>query len=226
MDRKVLEANAEAAAQKCKAERIALTSKLKAVLDGVIANASICSFTKVRSINDSCAEIEVERPGRSYGHTFSLYFHSNFDKSPRKVELNVGTFGSFSCDDQPEANFYIAAGAFAASLRDIQEKFNAIDFTAYEQAQHKSWKAHDELQRFDASLKKAEEDKIKQAIDSRLVPGAKIKMGVYWDKTDKVDEVIKITPKRIYFKRFYNYMSRDEAMQAFTRQRDPWTFMV
>lgn len=226
MDRKVLEANVEAAAQECKAERIALTSKLKAVLDDMIANAGISSFTKVRYVHNDNAEIEVERPGRDYGHTFSLYFHSNFDGSPRKAELNIGTFGSFSCDDQPEANFYIAAGAFAASLKDIQEKFNAVDFAPYEQAQHKSWKAHDELQSFDNALRKAEEDKIKHAIESRLVPGAKIKMGVYWDKTDKVDEVIKTTPKRIYFKRFYNYMSRDKAMQAFIRHRDPWTFVA
>lgn len=226
MDRKVLEANAEAAAQECKAERIVLESKLKAVLDDVIANVGISSFTKVSSINDSCAVIEVERPGRNYGHTFSLYFHQTFDGSPRKIELNVGTFGSFSCDDQPEANFYIAAGAFAASLRDIQEKFNAIDFTTYEQAHHKSWKAHDELQSFDNALRKAEEDKIKQAIESRLVPGAKIKMGVNWDKTDRIDEVIKTTHKRIYFKWCFDYKTREEVIQAFIRQRDPWTFVV
>lgn len=224
MNREELVKNAEAAQKKCAAEYEALTKKMKDVLDTMIKSAGLDTFTTVRHITDSCAEIEIERSGKDWGHTFSLYYHQPWGDKKRKVELNVGTFGSFTADDQPEVNFYVAAGTFASALKEIQDCFEDIDFETYYNARNASYLADDEVKKFDAEIKRAADEKLKTEIAAKLVPGAKIKIGVDWYGKDKIDEIVKVTPKRVYFSHYANCLSKDEVIYNFMRGSKAWTF--
>lgn len=223
MEREELVKNVEAAREKSKVEYLALTEKIKSVLDGVVQTAGLDGLAKVRRVTDSCAEIEVERPGKSWGHDFDIYFHDHHDGTSRKVEMNVGTFGSFSASDKPEVNFYIVAGKFAFWLDEIQSRIDTIDFKSYDDAWRASCEADRELREFDNDFKKAEEDKRKREIEMKLVPGAKIKVGTGF-YGDKIDEISKVTSKRIYFCHYANFISKDEVIGNFIRERKPWTF--
>ena len=216
--------SAEAAKQKCSTEYQALTQKIKDVLGLFIKNAGLSAFTKVRHVNDSCMEIEIERPGKDWGHTFSLYYHTTWGNEKRKLELNVGTFGSFSSEDTPEINFYIAAGKFASCLGEIQSCFENIDFEKYYAARDASYRAGDELRRFDDEAKKLEDTKRQAEIELKLVPGAKIKIGVDWYGKDKIDEIVKVTPKRVYFSHYAKCLSKDEVIRNFMRSSKAWIF--
>ena len=224
MNREELVKNAEAAKKKCAAEYEALTKKMKDVLDTMIKSAGLDTFTKIRHITDSCAEIEIDRPGKDWGHTFSLYYHQPWGDEKRKVELNGGTFGSFTADDQPEVNFYVAAGTFASALKEIQDCFEDIDFETYYDARNASYRADDEVKKFDAEVKRAADEKLKIEIATKLVPGAKIKVGLDWYGKDKIDEIMKVTPKRIYFKHYANCIGKDEVISNFMRSSKAWTF--
>lgn len=224
MTREELAKNAEAAKQKCTAEYKALAEKIKDVLGLFIKNAGLSAFTKVRHVSDSCMEIETERPGKDWGHTFSLYYHPTWGNEKRKLELNVGTFGSFSSADKPEINYYIAAGKFASCLEEIQSCFENIDFEKYYAARDASYRANDELRRFDDEAKKLEDTKRQAEIELKLVPGAKIKIGVDWYGKDKIDEIVKVTPKRVYFSHYANCLSKDEVIYNFMRSSKAWTF--
>ena len=224
MTREELAKNAEAAKQKCAAECQALTQKIKDVLSLFIKNAGLSAFTKVRHVSDSCMEIETERPGKDWGHTFSLFYHTPWSNEKRKLELNVGTFGSFSSEDTPEINFYVAAGKFASCLGEIQSCFENIDFKKYNAARDASYRAGDELRRFDDEAKKLEDMKRQAEIALKLVPGAKIKIGVDWYGKDKIDEIVKVTPKRVYFSHYVNCLSKDEVIYNFMRSSKAWTF--
>ena len=224
MEREELVKNVEAAREKSKAEYQALTEKIKSVLDGVIQTAGLDNIAKVRRVTDSCAEIEVERPGKSYGHDFDIYFHDRYDDSNRKVEMNVGTFGSFSASDKPEVDFYIVAGKFASCLEEIQSCIDNIDFKPYGDAWRASYEADRELREFDYGIKKVEEDKRKKDIELKLIPGAKIKIGTDFYGKDKIDEILKVTPKRVYFCHYANCLNKDEVIGNFIRERKPWTF--
>lgn len=224
MNREELVKAAEDAKQKCAAEYQILTKKIKDVLDLFIKNAGLSAFTKVRRIDDSCMEIEIERPEKDWGHTFSLYYHKPWRSEKRKLELNVGTFGSFSSEDTPEINFYIAAGKFASCLGEIQSCFENIDFEKYYAACDASYKADDELRRFDDEVEKLEDMKRRAEIELKLVPGAKIKIGTSYYSEDRIDEIMKVTSKRIYFKHYANCISKDEVINNFMKKSNPWTF--
>lgn len=224
MNREELAKTAEAAKQTCATEYQALTQKIKDVLGLFIKNAGLDAFTKVRHISDECVQIETERPGKDWGHTFSLYYHKPWSNEKRKLELNVGTFGSFSSEDKPEINFYIAAGKFASCLGEIQSCLEDIDFEKYYAARTASYRANDELRRFDDEVKNLEYMKRRTEIEMKLVPGAKIKIGVDWYGKDKIDEILKVTPKRIYFCHYTNCINKDEVINNFIRERNAWSF--
>ena len=224
MNREELAEAAKDAKQKCAAEYQALTEKIKDVLDLFIKNAGLSAFTKVRHVNDESIQIEIERPGKDWGHEFSLYYNMPWGNEKRKLELNVGTFGSFSSADKPEINYYIAAGKFASCLGEIQSCFENIDFEKYYAAHNASYRANDKLRRFDDEAKKLEDMKRQAEIAQKLVPGAKIKIGADWYGKDKIDEIVKVTPKRIYFKHYANCFSKDEVISNFMRSSKAWTF--
>lgn len=225
MKREELVKNAKAAHEKSKVEYQALTEKIKSVLDGVIQTTGLDGIAKVRRVTDSCAEIEVERPGKSWGHDFNIYFHDRYDGTNyRKVEMNVGTFGSFSASDKPEVNFYVAAGKFAFWLDEIQHRIDSIDFKPYVDACHASYNAADALRRFDNEAKKLEDMKRQSEIEMKLIPGAKIKIGIDWCGKDKIDEIVKVTPKRVYFSNYVNCLSKGEVIRNFMRSSKAWTF--
>lgn len=224
MNREELVDAAKAAKQKCTAEYQDLTKKIKDVLELFIKNAGLSIFTKVRHVSDECMEIEIERPGKDWGHTFSLYYHKPWSNEKRKLELNVGTFGSFSSENKPEINYYIAAGKFASCLEEIQSCLEDIDFEKYHEARSASYKANDALRSFDDEVKKLENAKHQAEIEMKLVPGAKIKIGVDWYGKDKIDEIVKVTPKRIYFSHYANCIDKDKVISNFMRSSKAWTF--
>lgn len=226
MDRKTLEENvAKARVIQHEAYKI-LTSKIKDVLENVIHSAGLDGIAKVRRVTDACAEIEVERPGYQWGHDFTLYFHETYDGTPRKVEMNVGTFGSFSAADTPEVNFYVVAGKFASCLEEIQDCFNNIDFKEYNDAWHTSCEADNALREFDNNIKKLEDDKRRAEIESKLIEGASIKIGFdNWRKVDIVDTITKVARKNIYF-HLAKPMSKVDVINNFFKHNSPWAFIA
>ena len=228
MNRKELVEAEKATGQKDAAEYKNLTEKIKSMLEMVVHSAGLDGIAKVRCVTDSCAEIEVERPGKSWGHDFSIYFHDRYDGTNycRKVKMNVGTFGSFSASDKPEVNFYIVAGKFASCLEEIQHCIDDIDFKTYKDAHCAFYEANRELREFDDGIARAEEEQRKKDIEAKLIPGAKIKIDVDWHGKDKIDEILKVTPKRVYFCHYANCINKDEVIRNFICERKPWSFVA
>ena len=103
-------------------------------------------------------------------------------------------------------------------------KWEDIDFETYYDARNASYRADDELRAFDNEAKKLEDTKRQVEIELKLIPGAKIKIGVDWYGKDKIDEIVKITPKRVYFRHYANCLSKDEVIYNFMHSSKAWTF--
>ena len=204
MDRKTLVAAVNALETPYHNEAEKLYATIKMTLDDVLIEVGINKIAKVNYSYGDSAEIEVERPGKSYGHTITIYFFEhywdNMVSNKRKVELNVGTFGSFDATMQAEVNFYIVAGALAKNLSNLQEKFNAIDFVPYVVARRAYNKAKRELENYDNEVKAAEKQKKENEIAAKFVVGAKLRVGKNYDGKPIYDNIEKVTNKRIYLK--------------------------
>ena len=102
MDRTTLEAAVNALAVPYHKAAEELYATIKAKLNETLVEAGIDKIAKLKYNYGDSAEIEVERPGKSYGHTMTLYFHERWgeEDAKRKVELNVGTFGSISAEEE------------------------------------------------------------------------------------------------------------------------------
>ena len=215
MDRETLAAAVEALAVPYRNESDKLWSTINATLDSFLAEAGVSKIAKLRYRDGYSAEVEVEIPGKTYGHTMSIHFHENYwddedTKKTRKVELNVGTFGSFSAEDKPEVNFYIVAGAIAQNLSKLQEKLDAVDFTPYKEA----WRAYNhakyELERLDHEVRDAEHAKLLKDIEAKLVPGAKLRVGYNWKKEPIYDTIAHVTSKNIVLEKDYGRRTKKE----------------
>ena len=230
-----------AARRKYTAEYKVLTKKIKLVLDSVIRSTQLGDFTKVGQVTDTCAEISVDRPGKPYGHTFDINYHEYGHTSSAWLQLNkptitmnVGTFGSFSAGDKSEVNFYVAAGKFASHLGKIQSGIARIDFKPFKDARHVLFDAEDALREFDNAAERAEIEKRNKKIEAKLVPGAKIVIGVDYITTsggqiieveNRIIEVEKTTPKRVYFNRYVHCLKKEDVFNNFTRSPHPWKFV-
>ena len=80
------------------------------------------------------------------------------------------------------------------------------------------------MKRFDDEAEKLEDMKRQSEIEMKLIPGAKIKIGVDWYGKDKIDEIVKVTPKRVYFSHYANCLNKDEVIRNFMRSSKAWTF--
>ena len=212
MERTTLEAACETLGNKCAIETTKLVNKLTHILDNVIVSANLYKVASVKMTCPDCASIDIARPGKSYGHDFNIYFRQDRETRKIVVQLNAGTFGSFNCNDTPEINYYIAIGAFAAALPEIQKKVDALDYAPYTKARREALDASNELRKFDESIKQAEHDKKVAKIDSKLVAGAKLRIGYGWKNEPIYDEIVKVTDKCVYRKN--NFGSREKKEQV------------
>ena len=159
MDRKTLAAAVDALAIPFTAEADKLWATIKEKLQETLVEAGVDKIAKLIYHEGCSAEIEVEIPGKTYGHSMNLYFFDNWNDEislKREVKLNVGTFGSFGASMKPEVNFYIVAGAIAKNLSNLQEKFAAIDFESYRIARNNYSRAKNELEKYDRDQKMTE----------------------------------------------------------------------
>lgn len=210
MDRTTLEAAVNALAVPYHKAAEELYATIKAKLNETLVEAGIDKITKLRYDYGDSAEIEVWRPGKTYGHTMTLYFHERLgeEDAKRKVELNVGTFGSFSAKDEPEVNFYIVAGALAKSLSKLQEKFDAIDFKPYNDARRNYYRAKYELEKFDNDQQMEERLKREHEVEAKLVVGAKLRIGKTWKNEPIFDVIERVTNKLIFLKNDYGRQTK------------------
>ena len=216
MDRETLVANLENASIPCRKEHDKLIANMTKILNDILVSNNLTNVAKISRVNDSSAEVEVFRPNNKWGHTFSIYFHDRFNgdgsKTPRKVELNIGTFGSFGAEDAPEMNFYIVAGIFATNLPMLQKKVDEVGFGSYEEARRKMYSAKWELEKLDNEIRNAERARRETEIETKLIAGARIYVGKDWHGEPKYDVVDKVTPKFIYMHDDYGRRTNKEVI--------------
>ena len=215
MDRETLVAAVEALAVPYHTAADELYATIKEKLNETLVEAGVDKIAKLKYSHGDSADIEIEIPGKDYGHRMTLYFMESYWWSNetdygkvRKVSLNVGTFGSFDSTMQPEMNFYIVAGALAKELPNLQKKFNAIDFEPYKTARRAYYKAQDELQQFDRALKEEEYSKKIREIETKLVAGSKLRVGKTYKDEPIYDEIVKSTNKLIWLKNEYGKQTK------------------
>ena len=228
MDRKTLAAAVEALATPYYAEADKLWATIKEKLQETLVEAGVDKIAKINYKNGDSAEIEVEIPGKTYGHTMNLYFFDDWHETSdnkRKVELNVGTFGSFSAAMEPEVNFYIVAGAIAKNLSKLQEKFDAIDFESYKIARKNYNRTKNELEKYDHDQKMAERLQCEHDIEVKLVPGTKLRVGTTWKNEPIYDVIERSTSKLIFLKNDYGRQTKKtEAINMILKNH--WEFVA
>ena len=211
MDRNTLAAAVDARATSYYAEADKLWATIKEKLQETLVEAGVDKIAKLNYHEGCSAEIEVEIPGKMYGHSMNLYFFDSWhdEISPkREVKLNVGTFGSFSASMKPEVNFYIVAGAIAKNLSKLQEKFAAIDFESYRIARNNYSRAKNELEKYDRDQKMAERLQHEHDIEAKLVPGTKLRVGTTWKNEPIYDVIERATSKLIFLKNDYGRQTK------------------
>ena len=228
MDRKTLAAAVDALAIPFTAEADKLWATIKEKLQETLAEAGVDKIAKLNYHEGYSAEIEVEIPGKTYGHSMNLYFFDSWhdEISPkREVKLNVGTFGSFSAGMEPEVNFYIVAGAIAKNLSKLQEKFDAIDFESYRIARQNYNRARNELEKHDRDQKMAERLQLEHDIEAKLVSGAKLRVGTTWKNEPIYDVIERATSKLIFLKSNYGRQTKkNDAVNMILNNK--WKFAV
>ena len=228
MDRNTLAAAVDAHATSYYAEADKLWSTIKEKLQETLVEAGVDKIAKLNYHEGCSAEIEVEIPGKTYGHSMNLYFFDNWhdEISPkREVKLNVGTFGSFSAGMKPEVNFYIVAGAIAKNLSKLQEKFDAIDFESYRIARNNYSRAKNELEKYDRDQKMAERLQREHDIEAKLVSGTKLRVGTTWKNEPIYDVIERATSKLIFLKNNYGRQTKkNEAISMILNNK--WEFVA
>ena len=228
MDRNTLAAAVDARATSYHAEADKLWATIKEKLQETLVEAGVDKIAKLNYHEGCSAEIEVEIPGKTYGHSMNLYFFDSWhdEISPkREVKLNVGTFGSFSASMKPEVNFYIVAGAIAKNLSKLQEKFDAIDFEPYRIARNNYSKAKNELEKYDRDQKMAERLQSEHDIEAKLVPGTKLRVGTTWKNEPIYDVIERSTSKLIFLKNDYGRQTKKtEAINMILKNH--WEFVA
>lgn len=228
MDRNTLAAAVDALATSYYAEADKLWATIKEKLQETLVEAGVDKIAKLNYHEGCSAEIEVEIPGKMYGHSMNLYFFDSWhdEISPkREVKLNVGTFGSFSASMKPEVNFYIVAGAIAKNLSKLQEKFDAIDFESYRIARNNYSKAKNELEKYDRDQKMAERLQSEHDIEAKLVPGTKLRVGTTWKNEPIYDVIERSTSKLIFLKNDYGRQTKKtEAINMILNNH--WEFVA
>lgn len=162
-----------------------------------MVEAKIDGIATLKMHSNAHAEVSIGCDDKNYGHSIDIYFYK------RKVELNTCCFGSISANDQSKINYLIAAGALAANIKSLQEKFDAIDEDAYNKTYYAYSKAQWELERFDYEAMDAELKRKANEIEAKLVVGAKLRVGTDYYGKEKVDEIVRVTNKLIFLKDDY-----------------------
>ena len=228
MDRKTLAAAVDALAIPFTAEADKLWATVKEKLQETLVEAGVDKIAKLNYHEGFSAEIEVEIPGKTYGHTMDLYFFDSWHDEislKREVKLNVGTFGSFGAGMKPEVNFYIVAGAIAKNLSKLQEKFDAIDFESYRIARNNYSRAKNELEKYDRDQKKAERLQREHDIEAKLVSGTKLRVGTTWKNEPIYDVIERSTSKLIFLKSNYGRQTKkNEAISMILNNK--WEFVA
>ena len=217
MEREILVENLEAKKALYDEAKNAITSTIKTIIEDALKEAGVASFTKVNVRRDEAAQVIVNRTNNSYGYDMDIYFYRNDynDLAKRKVQLNVGTLGSTSCDDTAKINFCVVAGELAKRLGDLQSKFDKIDFKPFHDAENAYYKAKSELDAFDNEVRNKKYEEQKNAVLSKLVVGAKIRVGYDWKNEPIYDEIVKVTDKCVYRKN--NFGSREKKEQVISK---------
>lgn len=227
MEREILVENLEAKKALYDEAKNAITNIIKTIIEDVLKEAGVASFTKVNVRRDEAAQVIVNRANNSYGYDMDIYFYRNDynDLTKRKVHLNVGTLGSTGCDDTDKINYCVVAGELAKRLGDLQSKFDKIDFKPFYDAEHAYYKAKSELEAFDQDVRNKKYEEQKNAVLSKLVVGAKIEKQPHpYDKTPVYDTVERVTNKLVFLKSHYgSSVKKEKFVEAFLGHN--WKFV-
>lgn len=221
MEHEILKENYKIALDKFVNERKVIVEQIRAIFEKFITDDTVKLIC-----DDSHTYCVIPRPNSDFGHDFDIYYDKDWDGGARKVRLNVGTFGSFNYTETSKVAYYVVVGQLASNLEKIQAEFDKLDWKTFDELQHAKWSAHHKLEAFENEIRRAEEQKRKQEIESKLIPGAKIKTSVGYShySHDIYYEIDHVTPKRVYFKEI-GIRSKDEVVNNFFKHYQPWTFV-
>lgn len=192
----------------------ALVAHVKNVLEANIDR----KVAEVSCVTDSMTEIKIKDD--KHRRSFEIYYHKQFGKNSRKLELNFGCFGSFSSDDACAVHYCEVLGHVAGILGFLEEHLLKIPkakalFDAYDNASSETWNARYALEDAQREERKHADEIKKAEITSKIVVGAKV---VVRRKSRWHDEIVKtiehITGKNILFKEDYGKRTKKDELIA------------
>lgn len=217
----------DAALEKRAAAVKKLNGQLKGIFDKLIeASAEIGVSLQMNSISPDMATVVVQKEGKPAGYyDFTVYFRKKWGSKDkhRDVQLNVGTFGSFGANDKQARDFYTAAGLFANRLPKLEEAINMASWAEFDEANREAYDIQAKYDAAQAAERQAEIQQKKDAILSKLIVGAKLRVGKKRNGDLIFDKIIKVTPKLIFLEHdFGSQTKKEHAVENLLRKK--WEF--
>lgn len=181
---------------------------------------------KIMNLADSYAQIGVEIDGTK--RAFELYIRDVYGTSERELGINFPCFGTFKCDDQASIAFCQALGFFAHNMKDVEK--DLAKCAEAKKLHDDYWTLRNELWHLNEKkhmIEREAEEAARQAkldlIASKIIPGAKIRIGWTWDKKPLYDEIDRVSEKCFWRKHGYGCRERikDAVSKIFS---DVWAF--
>lgn len=200
--------------EKSATERVAyskITAYNKSVIEKWLERSGV-NGAGIMHVADSYVQVGAKLDGKE--RAFELYF-KDYGTAERKLGINFPCFGTFMSDDKASVAFCKLLSWFASNMESIE-----ADLVSSEQARelYAAYKAaRDELMdlryRRDCQERDAREAARRAEIEriaSKLVPGAKLRVGWSWDKQPAYDEIARVTSKCIFRRHGYGCRERKE----------------
>lgn len=181
----------------------------------------------VRNSNE-CFEVCVPRSdSEKYYHRFDITFRKNWNEEERKLELNVGTFGSFSPKDLQECRYYVIVGKLVEHIAEIERELRDFDWKKYDEIQREFYDANYQLEEFDREQKKIADDNKKSEFRRMIRIGVKVNCGKRnrWSETDEIKTIESVTAKNVVFAEDYGHRTKiDDLLRRLVN--DDWKFVA
>ena len=147
---------------------------------------------KVKCTDCECFKLCIEDEGRDDRYTIDLYFDKRFEKTERKLRMNVGGYGSFDNTEKPVVALYWLAGKVASMLNSLEHMMaTEIDWDGFDKAKNAYYDAASELCEFDAAKAREARNAALAEAAKQIIPGVIIKRSsaYYEPELDVIEEV-------------------------------------
>ena len=178
-------------------------------------------------ISNECFEICVARGDDEMYHRFDITFRKNWSEEERKLEMNVGTFGSFSPKDVQECRYYVIVGKLVEHIAEMERDLRDFDWKTFDELQRKFYDANYQLEEFDREQKKIADDNKKSEFRRMIRIGVKVNCGKRnrWSETDEIKTIESVTAKNVVFAEDYGHRTKiDDLLRRLVN--GDWKFVA